>query len=97
MDIETFRSPLALKRKEFENLGVQSLFLFGSGLHKPLDSINDLDFMADFQDDKLNLDTFFMAQDLLEETFNKKIDFMTRNSLSPFIKEKIERDMVQVF
>lgn len=97
MDIEIYRSPLALRRKELSELGVTSLFLFGSGLYKRMEDVQDLDFVADFSAGKLNLDSFFMVQDLLEYTFNKKIDFMTRNSLSPFIKEKIERDMVQVF
>jgi predicted nucleotidyltransferase len=75
-------------------LGVVSLGLFGSSLTNSNRDDSDIDLLVDFMPDSYKFSNFIQLGDLLENLLNKKIDLLTRNSLSkyigPYILESIE-------
>lgn len=75
------------------NLGVNRIGLFGSHVRGEAQPGSDLDFLVDFVKGKKNYDNFIDLCFLLEETFNSKIDLLTSESLSPYLREQIEAEV----
>lgn len=75
-------------------LGVVSLGLFGSSLTNSNREDSDIDLLVDFIPESYKFSNFIELGDLLENLLNKKIDLLTKNSLSkhigPYILESVE-------
>jgi predicted nucleotidyltransferase len=80
-------------KDKLTHLGVDRIGLFGSHVRGEAHADSDLDFLVDFVKGKKNYDNFIDLCFLLEETFNSKIDLLTSESLSPYLKEQIEAEV----
>lgn len=72
------------------------LGLFGSlarGEEKPQ---SDIDLLAKFSKRKSLLDLVRIEREI-EDALGGKVDLLTESSVSPYIKENIERDMVPLY
>ena len=82
---------------EFKRLGVKRLYLFGSTACGEATENSDIDLFFDHEKGKLGL---FELMDVKERTasiLGQKADIMTRDSLHPVLRKRIEETSVLVF
>ncbi len=82
---------------EFKRLGVKHLYLFGSTACGEATENSDIDLFFDHEKGKLGL---FELMDVKERTVSilgQKADIMTRDSLHPVLRKRIEETSVLVF
>jgi len=78
--------------------GIRALYLFGSTARDEAGEASDLDLLFEYdQSGKFTL--FDQASLMLELTdgLGGKVDFVSRDGLRPRLKERIEREMIQIF
>ena len=73
-----------------KKFGVIKLGLFGSFLAGKQNDQSDIDILVEFQKDKNSFDNFINLCFLLDDLFQgRKVEVVTKNSLSPYIGPKI--------
>jgi uncharacterized protein len=80
-----------------KQLGVEQLFLFGSTARDEAREASDVDLFFDHPEGSLGL---FQLMDVKEATariLGREADIMTRRSLHPLLKQRIEASALQVF
>lgn len=77
--------------------GVGSLYLFGSTARDDAGADSDVDLFFDPADARLNLFDVMAVRDEVEALLGCKADVMTRNSLHPYLRPRIEAEALQVF
>jgi predicted nucleotidyltransferase len=80
-------------REQLSSLGVVSIGLFGSFAKGQYDKNSDVDILVDFDPAKKNYDNFYDTCSLLEKLFKRKVDVVTRESLSPYIGPHILKEV----
>jgi uncharacterized protein len=66
-------------------LGVRRLSLFGSFVRGEQRSGSDIDLIVEFQEGQKTFDNFMELTFLLEEVLGRKVQLVTRDSLSPYL------------
>ena len=85
---------LRTNKKKLRKFGIRNVGLFGSHINNEQSSESDIDLLIDFEPEKENFDNFMAVYDLFEHIFkNEKIEFVTKNGLSPYIGPKILEDV----
>ncbi len=72
---------------------VKRLALFGSYLHQTQHKHSDVDLLAEFYPEADLLDMVGLKQDL-EGILKKKVDIVTKNSISKYLKLRILKEAV---
>ncbi len=70
-------------------LGLHRFGLFGSFVTGKQDAESDVDLLVEFRPGTKSFDSFMSLAFLLEEILGRKVDLVTRESLSPYIGPKI--------
>jgi|LFRM01.1.fsa_nt_gb predicted nucleotidyltransferase len=87
------------KREEVSSIalkyGVNKIRLFGSTARREDNSNSDIDFLVDFDSDRSLFDLIGFKHSL-EETFNRKVDVITFDSLHQDIKENVLSEMIEI-
>jgi len=88
-----------LKRHEAElkELGVEHLFLFGSVARDDAKDDSDIDLFFDHARGQLGLYELMDVKERTQEILGQPTDIMTRASLHPVLREKIEETALRVF
>ena len=82
----------------FREIGVASLYLFGSTVRDEARLGSDVDVFVDIPEDvKFSLFDLLELKDRLEDTLGVAADVMTRDSLHPVLRDQILSEAVQVF
>jgi predicted nucleotidyltransferase len=76
---------LQANQKQLEAFGVQEIGLFGSYVRNEATIDSDIDLLIDIQKEKKTFKNFMSLAYYLEELFNKKVELVTKQSLSPYI------------
>ena len=76
-------------RKSVKTLGVKKLGLFGSFVREEQNKNSDIDLMVEFDKGKKTFDNFRQLSFLLEDLLGKKIELVTTDSMSPYIRPYI--------
>jgi hypothetical protein len=79
---------------QLKNFGVKRCGLFGSFLREQPSAISDVDLLVEFEPGQKTFDNFMHLAFFLEETFGRKVDLLTPESLSRHIGPKILREVV---
>ena len=90
--IEKLRAELPYLRKEFD---VKSVGLFGSLVRGEETEESDVDVLVEF-DRPIGLFKFMELESYLSETLGAEVDLVTRDSLNPLIRPKVEGEAVYV-
>ncbi len=79
--------------------GIARLGLFGSVIRGEEKENSDIDLIADFQPGMKNYDNFIDLCFFLEDMFDRKVDLLTFDGISPIIRKNIEREIeyVEIF
>ena len=82
---------------ELKRLGVERLYLFGSTARGEATDDSDVDLFFDHEKGKLGLFELMDVKEFAAGILGRKTDIMTRNSLHPRLKKRIEDSAVLVF
>lgn len=82
--------------EQFQALGVKRLGLFGSFFRNEQTLESDVDVLVEFEAGQKTFDNFMKLAFLLEELLGRKIDLMTPESLSPYLRPYIQREVEYV-
>ena len=83
-------------RADLLDFGVSRIGLFGSYVRNEHTPHSDIDILVDFFPEKENYDNYMALYDYLENLFNKKIEIVTFNGLSPYIGPQILKEVTYV-
>jgi predicted nucleotidyltransferase len=72
--------------------GVKKIGIFGSYVRGENTEDSDIDILVEF--DEPTYQNFMDLIDFLENLFSRKIDLVTSNSLSPYIRPVVEKEVV---
>jgi predicted nucleotidyltransferase len=78
------------------SLGVKSIGLFGSFARGETTLESDVDILVEFDSTKKTFDNFIDTCFLLEKLFNCKVELVTTDSISPYIKPYILKEVEYV-
>jgi predicted nucleotidyltransferase len=82
---------------ELRQLGVEHLFLFGSTARGEAREDSDVDLFFDHPEGSLGLYQLMDVKDTASRILGRKTEIMTRRSLHPVLRERIEASALQVF
>jgi len=82
---------------ELKRLGVEHLYLFGSTAREEAREDSDVDLFFDHPEGSLGLFELMDVKDAAARILGRKTDIMTRRSLHPVLRERIETSALQVF
>ncbi len=96
------RSEVITRLKEAEPAirarGAQALYLFGSHARDDARPDSDIDvFIVKDKSQPFGFDEFMDIYFLLQERLGGKVDYGTREGLSPALRAEIEREAIRVF
>jgi predicted nucleotidyltransferase len=88
-----------LRRHEAElrRLGIEHLYLFGSVARGEAREDSDVDLFFDHPEGSLGLFQLMDVKDAAARILGRNTDIMTRRSLHPVLRERIEASALQVF
>jgi predicted nucleotidyltransferase len=88
-----------LKQHEagLRRLGVEHLYLFGSTAHGEAREESDVDLFFDHPEGSLGLFALMDVKEAAARILGRKTDIITRRSLHPVLRERIEASALQVF
>ena len=100
MSVQTKAEVLTLlqaHRYTLQRLGVKRCGLFGSFVRDAnIQAQSDVDVLVTFEPSQKTFDNFMQLSFFLEDIFNRKIDLVTPESLSPFISPHILSEVEDV-
>lgn len=73
--------------------GVRRIGIFGSHARGEARAESDIDLIVEFDAGKKSYDNFIELCFFLEELLGRKVDLLTPESLSPFIRPYVEKDL----
>ncbi len=81
---------------ELSKFGVNRLGLFGSFVRNTAKSESDVDVLVVFEPSHKTFDNFMNLSFFLEDLFQRKVDLITIDSLSPYLGNKILQEVEYV-
>ena len=88
-----FESSIAPVRDRLIAAGVSRLGLFGSFARGKACEGSDVDVLVSFFPEARTFDNLFEVGEALEEVFQRKIDLVTEDALSPYLGSKIRSEV----
>lgn len=82
---------LSNQRHQLANFGVEQIGLFGSFVRDEANQESDIDLLVDMSKNRKTFRNFLALNYYLEEIFGRKVELVTKQSLSPYIGPHILR------
>jgi uncharacterized protein len=82
---------------ELKRIGVEHLYLFGSTARGEAREDSDVDLFFDHPEGSLGLFELMDIKEAAARSLERKTDIMTRRSLHPVLRERIEASALKVF
>lgn len=95
-DIESIIRKIRDIRSALARLGVGQIGLFGSFIRNEQTPDSDIDILIEFLPGKHTFDNFMDVSQLLEHILGRRVDLVTRESLSPYIGPHILKEVRHV-
>ena len=89
-------STIKKNQNKIESFGVKRLGLFGSFVREEQNLESDIDLLVEFEQGKKTFDNFIHLSFLLENLLGHHIELVTSESLSPYIKPHIMKEVEYV-
>lgn len=84
------------QRNAIKKFGVKQLGLFGSYVRNEANSSSDVDLLVEFEEGKKSYNNFISLAFYLEELLGKRVELLTTQSLSPYLKSQILKEVEYV-
>jgi hypothetical protein len=88
---------LRLHEAELKTLGIEHLFLFGSIARDRAKSSSDVDLFFDHAKGQFGLYELMDVKERAQKILGRRADIMTRASLHPALRQRIEETALRVF
>jgi len=85
LDNNSILQALASNKQTLTSFGVKEIGLFGSFACSEQQEESDIDLLVDIQPEKKTFRNFMQLAYYLEELFGRKVELVTKQSLSPYI------------
>lgn len=82
---ESIIQMLAAQKKQLQAYGVEEIGLFGSYVRNEATVNSDIDLLVNIKKEKKTFRNFMSLVYYLEDLFNRKVELVTKQSLSPYI------------
>ncbi len=79
-----------------KSCGIKKLGLFGSFVRGQQNDTSDVDLLVEFEPGKKTFDNFMRLSFLLEDIFKHPVELVTTDSLSPYIRPHIIKEVEYV-
>jgi predicted nucleotidyltransferase len=80
----------------YDKFGVNRIGIFGSFVkHHQTDS-SDIDLVIEMEGSRKNIHSFMQLKRFLEKELARKVDLGFEHTLKPFIKDKIQKEIIYV-
>lgn len=89
-------SILLSHRKEIEKFGVKRIGIFGSFIKGVQNKESDVDLLVEFIRGKKKFKNFIYLAFFLEDLLHRKVELVTPESLSPYLKPNILKEIEYV-
>jgi len=83
-------------RAQFLSLGVRSIGLFGSFVRGEAEANSDVDILVEFDAAKKTFDNFIDTCFLLEDLLGRRVELVTGESISPYIRPYVLKEVEYV-
>lgn len=83
-------------QKNIKTYGVKKLGLFGSFVRGKQNDNSDVDLVVEFDEGKKSFENFIQLSFLLEDILKKRVELVTTESMSPYIKPYILQEIEYV-
>ena len=93
---ESVISTIKRNLNRINTLGVRRLGLFGSYVRGEQNIESDIDVLVEFEQDKKTFDNFMQLSFLLEDLLHRRIELVTTESLSPYLRPRIIKEVEYV-
>ena len=80
-------------QRELLDYGVRKIGIFGSFVRGEQQADSDVDLLIEFREGSKNFDNFMNLSFLLEDVMSRKVELITPESLSPYIRPHVEREV----
>ncbi len=87
---------LSKDREVLKNFHLARIGLFGSVARGTQNENSDLDFLIEFEEGYKNFKNFMKIATYLENQFGEDFDMVTKESLTPFVYDRILKDVKYV-
>jgi uncharacterized protein len=81
-------------KKELKKTGIKTIGLFGSYSRNENTEESDVDLILEFEEGTKSFHNYMEACDILQKIIQKKLDIVTPESVSPYIKPYIDKEVV---
>lgn len=88
---------LVADSERLRGLGIGALYLFGSTARDEAAESSDVDLFFDPAHDGLSLFDVMEARDRISALLQRPVDVMTRSSLHPYLRARIEAEAIRIF
>jgi uncharacterized protein len=88
---------LKAREAELKRLGVEHLYLFGSTVRGEARADSDVDLFFDHRRGQLGLFDLLEVKEAATQILGRRADIMTRTSLHPILRSRIEASALQIF
>ncbi len=85
LDNNSILQVLASNKQQLNSFGVKEIGLFGSFVRSEQSENSDIDLLVDLQPEKKTFRNFMQLSYYLEELLGRKVELVTKQSLSPYI------------
>ncbi|MBE0534571.1 MAG: nucleotidyltransferase family protein [Phycisphaerae bacterium] len=89
-------SRIAACGRRLQRLGILSVAIFGSFARNQADEESDIDLLVKFDETKKTFDNFMEVCFLLEDALGRRVELVTEESLSPYLKPHIMKELEYV-
>jgi predicted nucleotidyltransferase len=97
MDREQVIAVLRAHERELRIAGVEHLYVFGSVARNEAGPDSDVDLFFDADDPRFSLIELVDVQDRVSDILGTESDVMTRASLHPMLRPRIEAEALRIF
>jgi predicted nucleotidyltransferase len=90
---------IAVLRRDWAELsrrGVARIALFGSFRRDAADAASDVDLLVEFAEGQKTFRNFMAVALFLEDSLGRRVELVTPDSLSPYLREPILREILYV-
>lgn len=94
--VQTKKDILSIIKKNQDKIkifGVKKIGLFGSFVRGEQDIDSDIDLLVEFEQRQKTFDNFIQLSFLLEDILKRRVELITAESLSPYIRPYITKEV----
>lgn len=96
MNLDEIFSIILEHKEAISKYGIRRVGVFGSVVRGEATDRSDIDLLVEFDPKQKTYRNFWHSSELLERLLDRRVDLITPQALSPFIKPRVEQEVKYV-